>query len=526
VRQYLDEPIATTVTGRLVCVQALTANPVPLEHVTIELEGLGSATTGENGAFQLSANVADETVAARLTYETHVVDPATGSTTMVRVMDDAHVTRSDSHDVKGTVVPAPPEEPSRGASLDLGTVSFDEDCNLLMAAMDVAADFHTVRGRPFPGGKLEYLRETAVYGDSVYLHAYYDHVVVPTESVDKGWDYSLFHESGHVIRDILDGNEGHWTCDNVRFRYGRLHNGYEVTEEAYAFHEGWADYWDRRHSDSIPISFASFDDPALVDWVEILVSDRLTELSKCVGASAMVETLENNPRAIHSLYEFETKLCASRSCCGLEDRRPPGDCPPGYHDDGLTCRLENILAKPSYGRGDGIIPQGCSSGQEYDWGLCYPSCASGYSGSGPVCWQTCPSGYHDDGAFCRRDAVIIGADNGPCPWYDKCGLTFARGCSKCPPGYANDGCTCRIDADIFAKGSYTRGVGNIPSSCPSGYQLDAGLCYPSCHEGFTGIGPICWGKCPDGFADQGATCYRAPHVISRYPWGLWCPLDP
>lgn len=106
----------------------------------------------------------------------------------------------------------------------------------------------------------------------------------------------------------------------------------------------------------------------------------------------------------------------------------------------------------------------CPPGTEYDAGLCYPPCVTSYHGVGPVCWQDCPLGYADDVAICRRDAHIISADNSLCPWYDKCGLTFAQGCSTCPPGYINDGCTCRINAHIFAKSSYGRGAGRIPGS--------------------------------------------------------------
>jgi hypothetical protein len=122
--------------------------------------------------------------------------------------------------------------------------------------------------------------------------------------------------------------------------------------------------------------------------------------------------------------------------------------------------------------------------------LCYPPCRDGYDGVGPVCWQKCPPGYHDDGAFCRRDVQIIGANNDACPWYDKCGLTFASGCSTCPPGFHNDGCTCRIDADIFAKDNYWRGVGT-PMSCPPGKQQIGGLCYGACPPGYTANGIYC-----------------------------------
>lgn len=150
----------------------------------------------------------------------------------------------------------------------------------------------------------------------------------------------------------------------------------------------------------------------------------------------------------------------------------------------------NLCGVTSYGRGVGQVPRTCPGG-ELQAGLCYNTCAAGYSGVGPVCWQRCPSGYRDDGALCRRDVVIIPAERSRCPWYDVCGLTFARGCSQCPAGFINDGCTCRQNAHIFAKASYGRGVGTVPV-CGAGLQKDAGLCYPACAAGTNPVGPMCW----------------------------------
>jgi hypothetical protein len=104
----------------------------------------------------------------------------------------------------------------------------------------------------------------------------------------------------------------------------------------------------------------------------------------------------------------------------------------------------------------------CRDGWEESGKLCYPQCRQGYSGVGPVCWESCRPGFHDDGATCRKDANIIGSDNSSCPLGDKCGLTYAKGCSRCPANYHNDGCTCRQDVQIYGKSSYTRGAGELP----------------------------------------------------------------
>ncbi len=197
-----------------------------------------------------------------------------------------------------------------------------------------------------------------------------------------------------------------------------------------------------------------------------------------------------------------------------------GECPPDHHNDGATCRKDvKIIAKASYGRGVGTVPAATCGAKELDAGLCYDRCPAGFHGVGPVCWQVCPAGYHDDGATCRIDAHIIGSDNSSCPWYDKCGLVSARGCSRCPAGYHNDGCTCRRDVNIIAKQSKGRGVGTIPGRSCEGKEMDAGLCYDRCRDGYHGVGPVCWASCPAGYKDDGATCRIDADIVARPSYG-------
>ncbi|NJP10556.1 MAG: hypothetical protein HC866_14640 [Leptolyngbyaceae cyanobacterium RU_5_1] len=194
-------------------------------------------------------------------------------------------------------------------------------------------------------------------------------------------------------------------------------------------------------------------------------------------------------------------------------------CPDGYKDDGALCRKDvQIIAKESYGRGAGA-PLTCASGEDSDAGLCYPKCQNGYKGVGPVCYESCPSGYKDDGLTCRRDAKIISADNSKCAWYDKCGIAADKGCSKCPAGYKNDGCTCRIDVHIFGKKTYGRGVGKPISTCANGQEKNGALCYPACKPGYSGVGPVCWKSCPDGFKDDGAVCRKDAHIFAKESYG-------
>ena len=94
-------------------------------------------------------------------------------------------------------------------------------------------------------------------------------------------------------------------------------------------------------------------------------------------------------------------------------------------------------------------------------------------------------------------------------WYDVCGLTFAKNCSKCPAGYINDGCTCGINVHLLAKRTQGHRTG-VGMSCGSDQDYDAGLCYDKCPAGTRGAGPVCWGQCPADFpVNCGAGCAKS-----------------
>jgi hypothetical protein len=72
-------------------------------------------------------------------------------------------------------------------------------------------------------------------------------------------------------------------------------------------------------------------------------------------------------------------------------------CPNGLIDSGATC------TKNTYGRGAGTLPT-CSTGLQYDAGLCYQPAKAGYTGVGPVAWGNCPpTSPLNCGAGCASD---------------------------------------------------------------------------------------------------------------------------
>lgn len=492
----------------------VTCQGEPLPFVQVAAAGHGSRT-GADGRFTISGPFPTAPTTVFVAYDGNVA-LSTSVSVRLQIIDDFHVTRSDHVDKTPTVV----AEVAEYGDLAVGGT----DCRLWQWGHAALDHYWAQLGALPPDGELRVKRWSAVFeAAGAGAHAFYDYLVLPTDFVARRDLRDFFHEFGHSIRHVADGDETHWHWDDTRFIYARVHSGTEVTNKGYTFNEGWAHYWASAGVGSPVLPGPGHPGAAFVDWNEDLVGARLWDLSQGAGASPafMARVLLNNRGAVHTLYQFEQRYCAAlpggtNAFCAHRApvRAAPPSCPPGYNDDGATCRLIDIVAKPSSGRGVGLPPTGCGAGKEYDAGLCYPICPAGFDGVGPVCWQICPAGYHDDGATCRRDAHITGANNSACPWYDKCGLTFAKGCSVCPNGYHNDGCTCRRDVSIIGKSSQGRGVGTVPTGCGGGKQLDAGLCYPPCPAAYTGAGPVCWGTCPAGFADHGATCYRPPNIFS------------
>ena len=149
---------------------------------------------------------------------------------------------------------------------------------------------------------------------------------------------------------------------------------------------------------------------------------------------------------------------------GLSSRSVPR-CPQQYpeYNAGLCykkCKKRNGWA---FVRAVGPVCWGCPSSHPSEEALlCYRNCPRDKPYKSTFnCFGNCPGGYRNDGLTCFRDAHIFGSDNSGCPWYDICGLTFSRGCSKCPSGYHNDGCTCRRDPHAILRPNHIRGVGVV-----------------------------------------------------------------
>jgi hypothetical protein len=86
-----------------------------------------------------------------------------------------------------------------------------------------------------------------------------------------------------------------------------------------------------------------------------------------------------------------------------------------------------------------------------------------------------------------------------------------------------------VNVEFCWKDSYGRGVGKVPSHCPSNKETIAGgvLCYTKCHHlgNYARFGYDCHQRCGSGWNDHGLLCHRGNHGrgvgIIQCGWDYW-----
>ena len=122
---------------------------------------------------------------------------------------------------------------------------------------------------------------------------------------------SVAHEFGHRVRHAQDGDFAHFLSDVATYTYPQHHAYDKVTNEGFAFNEGWAEYYASQ--------LESGDATTLKDWkplnnnsnsIEGNVAAKLYKLSnQCGGMKRMWTTLQAG--GIHSYTQFSNKLKAA-----------------------------------------------------------------------------------------------------------------------------------------------------------------------------------------------------------------------
>ena len=107
------------------------------------------------------------------------------------------------------------------------------------------------------------------------------------------------------MRHSFDGGFAHFLVDAGRFAYPQFHSPCKVTNQGFAFNEGWAEYWARTpQTCSDRTNFSQ----------EGNVAAALTGLERCTSRPQMVRVLRESPTGltlssgIHSLSDFRTRF--------------------------------------------------------------------------------------------------------------------------------------------------------------------------------------------------------------------------
>ena len=120
-------------------------------------------------------------------------------------------------------------------------------------------------------------------------------------------NYSVpFHEFAHSVRHTYDGSFGHFLIDAARYQYPQTHTSCKVTNQGFAFNEGWAEYWAGDYSTCSPATNYN---------QEGNVAAELARLERCSNRPAMVRVLRESRGQIHSIGDFQTRFTAILGGC-------------------------------------------------------------------------------------------------------------------------------------------------------------------------------------------------------------------
>jgi hypothetical protein len=127
-----------------------------------------------------------------------------------------------------------------------------------------------------------------------------------------------------VFRHIFDGDRLHFLADAAAFWYLRNHKAEscETTNSAFAFNEGWAEFWAGKVMAYCPDRNTGL--------IERNVAAKLKELQDTCALSRarMVQVLIQNPRGIHSIADYERALNCTppvRRLGRAKPKKPVGD---------------------------------------------------------------------------------------------------------------------------------------------------------------------------------------------------------
>lgn len=195
------------------------------------------------------------------------------------------------------------EKGSHSGVVDLGTWQISKDggsgtpkCAVWQGAHNAYTDYRGVVGAKPPTGDYKIDADFPCCGTPF--------TTLSTTRWPSGYDvrsgYSVsFHEFAHSFRHSFDGTTSHFLFDAARYQYPQNHTACKVTNEGFAFNEGWAEYWAKTpQTCGDGTNFSQ----------EGNVAVGLTSLEKCASRPSLVRVLRESRGSIHSYTEFRNRF--------------------------------------------------------------------------------------------------------------------------------------------------------------------------------------------------------------------------
>lgn len=211
------------------------------------------------------------------------------------------------------------EYPYEPGVIYMGVQDFDtSDCRLWRESRNALGAYP----QQVPYRDLAVMHWSAIYCCTPF--ATLETVAWPTNYSVSGT--SMFHEVGHTFRHSLDGDFPHFLWDVLSYNYLRFHNRTDVTNEAFAFNEGWAEFWETLTR--MPPAAAPFVNSPPNWSVEADVAAYLRSLWDCgLSPETLWQILHDHSYSIHSRDDFH-KLLLRRFPRACQPPLPPPPSPP------------------------------------------------------------------------------------------------------------------------------------------------------------------------------------------------------
>lgn len=310
-----------TATGRIVCHENGREAPLPFVRVdlmdsdtdadTLSDDHMGTSHTDVNGYFRVTGYGgdspgligADPDVYISVVFSDSDYREARGDVTRVRLTDELDRDRRND-------TPHHDHDNTRGGTVSFGVVKVGRgqtvsQCGLWKRSFDEYQAYVARMGEHPPAGKLDVELWSAVYSGTPWSNT--DTVHWPTNYQSYG---AIAHEFAHTVRHAFDGDEAHFAWDVTRFAYARFHDACLISNEGFAFNEGWAEFYSG-DTGGCPSAGAE-------NWEnESQVANALERVrTSCdLSLAAMTRVLGAHPGEIHSFPEYYAKVRLAYPAC-------------------------------------------------------------------------------------------------------------------------------------------------------------------------------------------------------------------